>query len=228
MWFIGIALLVSAGLALLISADAGSPFGLSENQAGWLLPAVVLLVVLAASLFARHLPFGQMLRGIAAWAAIFVVVIGGYTYRYEISDVIARIGGELTPGAAIISSDGRTVSFNRGLDGSFLVSGEVNGNPTRFLFDTGASAVVLTREDARSAGIDVGRLSYSVQVQTANGVGSAAIVRLDSLIIGGISRRNITAYVAQQNALDISLLGMTFLETLESYSVTQNRLELRG
>lgn len=228
MWFVGIALLVSAGLALLISADAGSLIGLTEQQTGRALPAVILLVVLASSLFARRMPFGEMVRGIAAWAAIFVVILGGYAYRTEIFDFAGRVTGELSPGAAIISEDGQTVSFRRGMGGSFLLSGEVNGAPVRLVFDTGASAVVLTQADARAAGIQVDVLPYSVEVQTANGTSRAAIVRLDLLSVGGIERRNVRAYVAQPGSLDTSLLGMTYLETLQSYTVAQNQLELRG
>ncbi len=228
MWFVGIALLVAAGLALLISADAGSLIGLTQQQTGRALPGVILLVVLGASLFARRMPFGQMIRGLAAWAMIFVVVIGAYTYRFELQDFAGRVTGELSPGAAIVSDDGQTVSFRRGLGGSFLLSTDVNGAEVRMLFDTGASAVVLTQADARAAGIEVDNLRYGVRVQTANGVSTAALTRLDSITVGGIERRNIRAYVAQPGALEMSLLGMTFLETLERFSVAQDRLELQG
>lgn len=228
MWFVGIAILAAAGLALLISADAGSLIGLSENQTGRALPAVILLVVLGASLFARRMRFGQMVQGLAAWTAIFVIVIGVYTYRHEISNFAGRVGGELSPGAAVISGDGSSVSFRRGMGGSFVLSGEANGQPLQMIFDTGASAVVLTQADARAAGIPVDALPYSVEVQTANGTSRAAIVRLDSLMVGGIERRNIRAFVSQPGALTVSLLGMTFLETLESYTVARDRLELRG
>ncbi|MNL64777.1 hypothetical protein D3C87_1890260 [compost metagenome] len=63
-------------------------------------------------------------------------------------------------------------------------------------------------------------------VSTANGQGLAARTRLDSIEVGGLVRRNLTAFVTQDGALDTSLLGMTFLETLSRYSVTQNSLEL--
>ncbi|MNW17563.1 hypothetical protein D3C71_2167900 [compost metagenome] len=63
-------------------------------------------------------------------------------------------------------------------------------------------------------------------MSTANGQGLAARTRLDSIEVGGIVRRNLTAFVTQDGALDTSLLGMTFLETLSRYSVTQNSLEL--
>ena len=94
------------------------------------------------------------------------------------------------------------------------------------IFDTGASAVVLTQDDARSAGIAVERLDYVVPVKTANGTGRAALTTLDFVQVGDIVRRNIRAYVADRGALETSLLGMTFLETLHSYSVRQDALVL--
>lgn len=94
------------------------------------------------------------------------------------------------------------------------------------IFDTGASAVVLTVADARQVGVNVAALRYTVPVSTANGQGLAARTRLDSIEVGGIVRRDLTAFVTEEGALETSLLGMTFFETLSRYSVTQNSLEL--
>ena len=94
------------------------------------------------------------------------------------------------------------------------------------IFDTGASAVVLTLKDARAAGIDTKELNFTIPVSTANGTGRAARVRLDRIEVGGIVREDVVAFVTEAKALETSLLGMTFLETLQRYSVTQNSLEL--
>ena len=134
--------------------------------------------------------------------------------------------GELAPSSAIVDSRNGTASFRRGIDGHFLVASHVNGVPVRMLFDTGASAVVLSYADAKRAGIDVAGLDFSMPVTTANGTGRAAVVKLDKLDVGGIVRRNVTAFVADRGALEGSLLGMTFLETLKRFSVAGNTLEL--
>jgi aspartyl protease family protein len=44
--------------------------------------------------------------------------------------------------------------------------------------------------------------------------------------VGGIVRKDVRAFVAQDDALDTSLLGMTFLETLTRYAVSSDSLEL--
>ena len=95
-----------------------------------------------------------------------------------------------------------------------------------FLFDTGASAVVLTAEDARRAGVETSRLVFDVPVATANGAAMAAETRLDQIAVGPIVMRNVPAMVARRGALDGSLLGMSFLERLKSYTVEHDRLIL--
>lgn len=72
-----------------------------------------------------------------------------------------------------------------------------------------------------------GGLAFTIPVSTANGTGRAARVRLDRIEVGGIVRERVVAFVTESGALETSLLGMTFLETLSRYSVTQNSLELQ-
>lgn len=226
MLFVGVALLVAIGIGLLVSADAGSLIGLNQTQFAQLIVLVVLAIVFAAGAFSRRQRFSTIVANLAVWAGIFVAALVGYTYREDIKGVAAQVFGELSPTTAIIDSSHGTATFRRGMDGHFLVSAKVNGTDTHMLFDTGASAVVLSYSDARRAGIDVGALDFDTPVTTANGTGRAAVVTLDEMEVGGIKRRKVPAFVADRGALDGSLLGMTFLETLSRYSVTGNQLEL--
>jgi aspartyl protease family protein len=227
MAFIGVAIIIAGLLALLIASDAGSLVGLDQTQFGQLVFLLMVLVVVAGGVFGRRIPFSQMLAGIAMWVAVFGVAILAYSYRFEFQQIGARMLGELTPGMEL-SDGGTTVGVRRSRDGSFHLAGEINGAEVRFIFDTGASAVVLTAEDAAHAGIDVKSLRFTVPVQTANGISSAALVVLDEIAVGGIVKRRIQAFVAEPGSLDESLLGMTFLETLQSYAVARDRLELKG
>ena len=119
---------------------------------------------------------------------------------------------------------GGEVIVNRRLSGEFAIAGRVNGARATLLFDTGASAVVLTAADARRAGIPAAGLSFDVPVATANGSAMAAEVRIDRIAVGPIVMRNVPALVARPGALDESLLGMSFLERLKSYTVERDRL----
>ena len=133
---------------------------------------------------------------------------------------------QFQPGVAVVDTEQGLATFRRGIGGHFEINATVNGHTTPMIFDTGASAVVLTVDDAEAAGISTKRLNYTIPVSTANGTGRAARVRLDRIEVGGIVREGVVAFVTEENALEQSLLGMTFLETLSRYSVTQNSLEL--
>jgi aspartyl protease family protein len=111
--------------------------------------------------------------------------------------------------------------------GHFLVEPSVNGQRLRMLVDTGASFVALSHEDAASAGVRIAPGDYTVTVHTANGVAQAAPVRIAEIRIGDITVREVPAVVARPGALNVSLLGMTFLKRLGGFEIAQGRLTLR-
>lgn len=226
MIFIGIALVIAIGLGLLISSDAGSLVGLTQMQAGQLIFLLIILIFVAGGTFGRRRRAGELISGAAMWVAILGVALIAYSYRVEITGVAGRIFGELAPGVAVVNAERGTATFRRGLGGHFEVNATINGHTTPMIFDTGASAVVLTTADARAAGIDTNNLRFDIPVSTANGTGMAARTTLDTVEVGGIMRHDVRAFISEDGALETSLLGMTFLETLSRYAVTSNALEL--
>lgn len=226
MLFIGFAIVIAIGLALLVSADAGTMVGLTQQQLGQLLPLLVILIFIAGGLFSRRYRFGELFGNLILWAGIFGVVLVGYTYRDDLTVVASRVFGELMPGIAVVDGERGTATFRGGRDGHFQINATINGSDIRTIFDTGASAVVLTHGDAVKAGINTGVLDYNVAVSTANGTGKAASVVLDQIEVGGIVRNKVRAFIAERGALETSLLGMSFLGTLSRYAVTGNALEL--
>ena len=226
MLFIGFAIVIAIGLALLVSADAGTMVGLTQQQLGQLLPLLVILIFIAGGLFSRRYRFGELFGNLILWAGIFGVVLVGYTYRDDLTVVASRVFGELMPGIAVVDGERGTATFRGGRDGHFQINATINGSDIRTIFDTGASAVVLTHGDAVKAGINTAALNYDVAVSTANGTGNAASVLLDQIEVGGIVRNNVRAFIAEKGALETSLLGMSFLGTLSRYAVTGNALEL--
>ncbi|WP_395820176.1 TIGR02281 family clan AA aspartic protease [Devosia sp.] len=226
MLFVGFALLISVGIALLISADAGSLFGLTQQQTGQLAPLLIILVMMASALATRRVKLSQMFTNLILWIGIFGTFAVGYAYRDDLQNVAARVFSELVPGEAQVDSANGTARFRVGRDGHYQIATTINGTQITTTFDTGASAVVLSDADARTIGIDMASLRYNVPVATANGTGRAAQVMLDRMEVGGIVRNRIRAFVAERGALDQSLLGMSFLRTLSRYSVSGNTLEL--
>lgn len=226
MLFVAFAILITVGLAVAISADAGAVFGLTQAQTASAIPLVVIGTLVASGLVGRRHKFGEIVSGFIVWIAIGGVLVLGYTYRGDLQRMGQRVVGALQPGVAIVDPQTGNVHVSRSFGGSFRIDSAVNGVPIPMIFDTGASAVVLSLQDAQAAGVDTSALIYSVPVQTANGEGRAAPIRLKQIEVGNIVRRNIRAFVVEDNALDTSLLGMTFLETLSRYTVSQDSLEL--
>lgn len=120
----------------------------------------------------------------------------------------------------------RNVVLTADSRGHFTVNAMVNGRSVPMLADTGASAVVLTSQDARRAGFNPGTLDYSVAVSTANGTAHVAAIRIDRMEVEGIVLRDVTAFVAEPEALGRSLLGMTFIGRLARFSLEGDRLVL--
>jgi aspartyl protease family protein len=169
----------------------------------------------------------QALEAALFWVAVGLVLALGYTYRMELRDVSERVVAEFVPGRAA-SRGVRTVEIVRGRTGEFQVSTLVNGARSNMVLDTGASAVVLTQEAAKAAGLPLEVLSYNVNVDTANGRTRAAAVTLDRLAVGNIVERSVPALIAQPGQLRTSLLGMSFLNRLESWEVRGDKLVMRG
>ena len=169
----------------------------------------------------------EALEAALFWVVVGFVLVFGYTYRGELRDIGDRVMAELMPGRAAHARRA-TVEIVRGRGGDFQVAAQINGARVAMVLDTGASAVVLTQEAAKAAGLPLELLSYTVQVDTANGRARAAPVTLDRLAVGGIVERAVPALIAQPGQLRTSLLGMSFLNRLESWEVRGDKLMLRG
>jgi aspartyl protease family protein len=158
---------------------------------------------------------------------IGVALVAGYAYRFEFAEIADRVLAELNPSQARVGPGGEVVVRKR-YGGEFLVPARINGRLVELVFDTGASAVVLTAEDAGAAGLSFSPGDFVVGVATANGAATAAPARLDSVVVGDIALHGVRALVARPGAMRQSLLGMSFLERLKSFGVENGRLVLKG
>jgi aspartyl protease family protein len=225
---IPLALLAAALVALLWHGE-GTIAGLGPDQiarAGALLAVGVFAFGSVLHHFRGRLP--AALEAAVFWLAAMVLLVAGYSYRFELGEAANRVVGSVVPGIAVTGRGGEVSVMRHGGDLHFALDARVNGARASFLFDTGASSVVLTPETARAAGLDLARLDFSADVSTANGRAKAAPVRIDRLTVGAIEERDVEALVARPGALSENLLGMSFLRRLGSYEVRGDRLILRG
>ena len=184
---------------------------------------VIFIVGLIVTLFRDRL--SKAFEAMLFWAVVGLMLIVGYSYRFELRDVADRVMAEILPGH--VAGRGRHVEVVRH-GGDFAVGARVNGARVPMVLDTGASSVLLTHEAARAAGLPLQMLDYNVNVDTANGRTRAAPVTLDRIAVGGLTERAVPALIAQPGRLKSSLLGMTFLNRLDSWEVRGDRLRMRG
>ena len=115
-----------------------------------------------------------------------------------------------------------------GQNGHYMVKAFINNQPITVLVDTGASAVALSAHDAEQVGLHPGLLTYNVMVATANGTVKAARVKLDKVEIDGVRVDDVDALVMPEGALTGTLLGMTFLSRLSSFTSEGGKLTLKN
>ena len=224
-------LLIGVALALIVAVarQGRDPItALSNDEWGSLAYHLGLVLLVGGSvlvLFRDRL--SQALEAALLWVLIGFVLVFAYTYRSELSEVGDRVLAQIIPGRAVIRGE-NSVEIVRGRGGDFQVAARANSTRVAMILDTGASAVVLTYEAAKAAGLPLEMLNYTVPVDTANGRARAASVVLDRLAVGDIVERSVPALIAQPGQLRTSLLGMSFLNRLESWEVRGDRLIMRG
>jgi aspartyl protease family protein len=221
---LGVALSLSAMVA---ASDQDAITSLLRHDLGALTLKVALVVCaggLLLVLFKERL--SKVFEAALFWTVIGLLLVVGYTYRYELGDVGDRVIAQLMPGH--VAGHGRNAEVVRGTRGDFAVAAHINGAKVPMVVDTGATSVVLTQEAARAAGLPIEVLDYSVNVDTANGRTRAAPVTLARLAVGNLTEHNVPALVVQRGQLHNNLLGMSFLNRLESWEVRGDKLRMRG
>ncbi len=176
-------------------------------------------------LFIREINLKQTIRNILIWLAVGGVLIIGFSFQNELKDLGLRLRSTLIPGSPVQTGD-REITLSEGENGHFHVYATINGTRIRFLVDTGASDIVLDPEDARRVGIDMSSLTFDRPFGSANGVGYGASLTVAELSVGPIHFSNVRVSV-NRAPMGTSLLGMTFLKRLKSYSFENGKLILR-
>lgn len=226
LWLLVVALLIAI-FAVIAQRNEGMVGPLSLKDFSSLVYKVALLLfVLAAVLTVFQGRSKQALTAAVLWGVVGLLLIVGYSYQFELREAGDRVLAELVPGHVI--SHGRTVEVARTSGGNFAISAQINGVRVPMILDTGASSVVLSRDDAKAVGLPLEVLAYTVTIETANGRARAAPVTIDRIAIGGLLERSVEALVARPGQLRTSLLGMSFLNRLQSWEVSGDRLLLRG
>ncbi|HUF86915.1 MAG TPA: TIGR02281 family clan AA aspartic protease [Thermohalobaculum sp.] len=188
-----------------------------DAQARFFYLALLGIVLAAGLVHFYRARLGTALQHAAIWGLILLGLVAAYGFSDEIASQLfpdrARPAGE------------QAVTLRRAGDGHFYARARVNGTEIRFLVDTGASSVVLSRADAARIGLDPESLSYTVPAHTANGTVMGAPVQLERVELGGVAASGVRAMV-NAGEMRTSLLGMSYLGGFSRLSVEGDTLRL--
>ena len=160
---------------------------------------------------------GKMLQQAMIWGFIFLGVVAAYGLW---SDVQRQ-----TTGGQMLQLGNGQITVPRQPDGHYYLTLALNGENIRFVVDTGATDMVLTREDAARAGLDVDALNFVGTANTANGTVRTAPVRLNTVRLGDITDTDVYASV-NGGQMEGSLLGMGYLERWGRIEISGGELRL--
>lgn len=179
---------------------------------------VLLLLAVAGWFIAENrMSLGKTLRMAMAWGLIFLGAIAAVGLWGDIrTDVMPRQS---------VTADGTRIEVPRAFDGHYNLTLRLNGEPVDFVVDTGATDVVLTREDAARVGIALDKLVYAGRAMTANGEVRTASTRVDEVAIGDIRDSGVRVSV-NEGEMSGSLLGMSYLQRFSRLEISDGVLIL--
>ena len=185
---------------------------MADQTFGTVYILLALMLVLSA-LISRRTSASRLLLMLLGWVAIFGAGFVLFTFRDDLGYVMQRLRSEAT-GEPVQESE--RIRIPMSVDGHFWVGGKINGEPVRFLIDSGATVTTIGEETARRAGIALQGRRREL-VRTGNGIIRVTAARADRLAIGPVERNGVGVHVAANQ--DFAVLGMNFLSTLDRWGV---------
>ena len=184
---------------------------------------VVCILLLVSSLAARRLPLGYIAKAGLAWVAIFAALFAIFSFRFEFIGIWERVKADIScTGGQSVSSE--AIELRRQDDGHYWLMVDINGKPVRFMVDSGATITAINATTAMAAGVEAD--GYPIILSTANGRVAAKRAIVRSLTVGPHRIENHPVVVSERFG-DVNLLGMNFLNSMQSWRVEANMMVLQ-
>lgn len=196
-------LLLTAGAGLLGPARAEP----SVSMNGSLGRSAALLVINGQ---VQTLRVGQVQQGVK------LIEVAEDSARVEIGgrERVLRLGAApVAQAPSGQAAGGQRIVLQAGSGGHFMALGSINGGSVRFMVDTGATTVSLSRQQADRLQLNY-RNGRPVQMQTANGVINGYLMTLDRVRVGDVEIGGVDATVAERD-MPFVLLGNSFLSRFQ-------------
>jgi aspartyl protease family protein len=149
---------------------------------------------------------GQSLEGVK------LMSVGDGQAVVEIEGRRVTLGLGATPvaqGGGIDTRGAGRIVLRADSGGHFNTPGSINGRPTRFMVDTGATSVTLGASEAQALGLRY-QEGQRVMVNTANGTVQGFALTLERVRIGDVDVYGVAALVLPASTTTV-LLGNSFL-----------------
>ena len=183
---------------------------------------VACILLLVSSLAARRLPLTYIAKAALAWIAIFAALFAIFSFRFEFISIWERVKADIS-GTAGQSISGEAIELRRQDDGHYWIMVDINGKPVRFMVDSGATMTAINATTAKEAGVEAN--GYPIILSTANGRVAAKRATVLSLVVGPHKIENHPVVVSESFG-DVNLLGMNFLNNMQSWRVEANKMIL--
>jgi aspartyl protease family protein len=110
-----------------------------------------------------------------------------------------------------LGDNAKEVVLKRGLDGHYRAEALINDQKVDVLVDTGATGVAISQAVADKLNL---KSFEAIRTNTANGDSMGYMVRLNSVKVGGVESKNVSAMIAPNLEGDV-LLGMSYLGRMD-------------
>ncbi len=198
---------------------------IAEIPRSGLLVAVVAALLagwIGAMMVRRRIPLGRVVST-ASTLALAVILV---TVVLQLSRFDTRMDFALPEmGLPQQVVEGGETRIPMAPDGHFWLRAEVNGVPSAFMVDTGATLTAVSDRVAAAAGLEARRGGIPIRLNTANGSISAQLTSIDELRFGSVAARGLDAVMAP-NLGETNVIGMNLLSRLKSWRVEENVLIL--
>jgi aspartyl protease family protein len=177
--------------------------------------AAMVVGVCGSLVFGRSPGIGRVLRsastlGLMGVLVLVVLQLSRMDPRFEMA--VPQLG---LPKQVV---EGRETRVPLAPDGHFWLHARVNGVPTNFLVDTGATLTAVSAETAQRIGLQPRETGIPIRMQTANGAVAAQLTTIDDLRFGNVAAHGLDAIIAPGLG-PTNVIGMNLLSRLASWRV---------